>query len=800
MITIVSPRISTLFRALSCAIWLLLAGAVLAAATFEEGHRAYQDRDYAKALEILLPLAEQGDADAQETLSIMYDFGYGVRKDPVKALRWYERAALQGKPLLQHDLGVRYFRGDGIPQSYEKASMWWERAAKSGVVESQYNLGLMYAQGLGVSKDQRMAVGWYNEAAKQNHANAQYSLGIMYAFGQGVELDYNKALDFFSKAADQGVTQAQYNLAVLYENGRGTQIDIEQARKWYEAAAGQGLRQAREKLATLGSGASPSAGSLEKYGFEQDSAADAASAARVDELTRELEQERAKVASLSEEVNSNIKEINRLKALASEREKKNIEVDGKINSLYRQLGASRKYVSDLKSQLDSREYDELKLKAMLTTIETERDSVFSSLASKQAEADRLRSEIEALKNEASTSSSLTQQKKSLQTQFLATIAAKDRLKQELDGAKTSINDLNKLLAARKDGEGALGELLDTVSSERDEIQRALLAKEDESSALRDEIARLKSQVNRTESSQSTQHTLEVELKTIVAERDRLARELSVARTNTNRLNKTLNNVKQQGNLSQEEWDEVSRNYQQAVDVVTQQNKQLASLQQDRSQLVGELGSIRAQLAKSEARSQRLTGEAQNKSALLEKLSREQQSSSSKQRQLETNIDALSSELESARITIAKLRQQLDKPSAPPDIADLPGEETMQAYKQVSVSGRNLEDIQNRIFTQVYVEDWIREQDPSFYALQLIALPDEKFVKKFFDIYPLYDAQKAYFMSKKDGRNVYNIIYGVYKNQIAAQQGIENLPEDLKKKDPVIRKFETIQQYVSQRDS
>ncbi len=796
---IIYPGITTLFRALSCAIWFLAASAVTAAPTFEDGHQAYQDRDYSKALEILLPLAKQGDADAQETLSIMYDFGYGVRKDPVKALRWYERAALQGKPLLQHDLGVRYFRGDGIPQSYEKASMWWERAAKSGVVESQYNLGLMYAQGLGVSKDNRMAVGWYNEAAKQNHANAQYSLGIMYAFDQGVELDYGKALDFFSKAADQGVMQAQYNLAVLYENGRGTQIDIEQARKWYEAAAGQGLKQAREKLATLGSGVSPSAGSLEKYGFEQDSAADAASAARVDELTRE--QERAKVASLSEAVNSNIREINRLNSLASEREKKNIEVDGKINALYRQLGASRKYVSDLKSQLDSRGYDELKLKSILTTIETERDSVFSSLADKQAEADRLRGEIEALKSKASTSSSsLKQQKKSLQTQFLATIAAKDRLKQELDGAKTSISDLNKLLAARKDGEGALGELLDTVSSERDEIQRSLLAKEDETSALRDEIARLKSQVNRTESSQSTQHTLEVELNTIMAERDRLARELSVARTNTNRLNKTLNNVKQQDNLSQQEWDEVGRNYQQAVDVVAQQNKQLASLQQDRNQLVGELGSIRAQLAKSEARSQRLTGEAKNKSALLEKLSREQQSSSGKPRQLETNIDALHSELESARITIAKLRQQLDKPSAPLDIADLPGEETMQAYKHVSVSGRNLEDIQNRIFTQVYVEDWIREQDPSFYALQLIALPNEKFVKKFFDIYPLYDAQKAYFMSKKDGRNVYNIIYGVYKNQIAAQQGIENLPEDLKKKDPVIRKFETIQQYVRQRDS
>jgi len=40
---------------------------------FEEGHAAYEEQEYAKAFEILRPLAEGGNADTQNILGTMYN-------------------------------------------------------------------------------------------------------------------------------------------------------------------------------------------------------------------------------------------------------------------------------------------------------------------------------------------------------------------------------------------------------------------------------------------------------------------------------------------------------------------------------------------------------------------------------------------------------------------------------------------------------------------------------------------------------------------------------------------------------
>lgn len=237
--------------AILLSLWLGAAGAVLAAGTFEDGRAAYLAKDYGKAFEILKPLAESGDAKAQVTLGIMYDYGYGVEPDVAKAIDWYKKAAAQGVPAVQHDLGVKYYRGQGVTQDYAEAAKWWGMAADSGLADSQYNLGYMYSRGLGVAADEKKALRWYEAAAAQNHMFAQYSLAVMYAFGKGVAADYARAAELFRKAADQGMAQAQHNLGVLYENGQGVPKDPEEAKKWYQRAADQGLDMAAKKLAAL---------------------------------------------------------------------------------------------------------------------------------------------------------------------------------------------------------------------------------------------------------------------------------------------------------------------------------------------------------------------------------------------------------------------------------------------------------------------------------------------------------------------------------------------------------------------
>jgi TPR repeat protein len=74
--------------------------------------------------------AEQGDAEAQFSLGVMYFIGDGVEQSYEEAAKWYEKAADQGVRKAQSSLGTMYYAGDGVEQSYEEASKWYEKAAE----------------------------------------------------------------------------------------------------------------------------------------------------------------------------------------------------------------------------------------------------------------------------------------------------------------------------------------------------------------------------------------------------------------------------------------------------------------------------------------------------------------------------------------------------------------------------------------------------------------------------------------------------------------------------------------------
>ncbi len=229
----------------------LLCSTSVNAATYEEGKQAYLRKDYARALEILRPLAESGDSQAQITMALMYDYGHGVEKNPSQSIKWYRMAAEQGIPIVQHDLGVKYFQGQGVEQDYREAAKWWELSANAGVADSQFNLGLMHYRGIGIPKDYEKAAKLFEDAAEQGHGNAQYSLAVMYAFGQSKVKNYETAIKWFKKSAEQNIAQAQFNLGVFNENGYGVEKDHEKAKEWYQLAAAQGLQEAIEKLKSL---------------------------------------------------------------------------------------------------------------------------------------------------------------------------------------------------------------------------------------------------------------------------------------------------------------------------------------------------------------------------------------------------------------------------------------------------------------------------------------------------------------------------------------------------------------------
>jgi TPR repeat protein len=145
-------------------------------ADFFECHMTLHFRgDFATALREWRPLAEQGDADDQFKLGVLYDNGCGVPQDYGQARQWYKKAAAQEHAEAQFYLGRLYFNGQGVPQDFDQARHWWEKAAALRFAKAQYSLGLVYSNGRGVPEDKVQAHKWYNLAgANGSEAGANF--------------------------------------------------------------------------------------------------------------------------------------------------------------------------------------------------------------------------------------------------------------------------------------------------------------------------------------------------------------------------------------------------------------------------------------------------------------------------------------------------------------------------------------------------------------------------------------------------------------------------------------------------
>ena len=252
--------------------------------------------------------AEQGHAEAQYKLSLMYIRGEGVLRDDQESMRWLRRAAEGGHAEAQYDLGNKYQTRGQFETLHEEldreAVKWFRLAAEQGHAGAQESLGYMYAEGSDVLKNEKEAVSWYLKAADQGSSYAQSKLAHMYAFGKGVPQDHVKAYAWHMvsargnqrsrpwwqkrrkpsitagqmaeaqklaselgerieasksesleimlrrQAAAQGLASAQYKLGVMYGLRRGPQNHREGVR-WLRRAAEQEHAEAQEFLGNM---------------------------------------------------------------------------------------------------------------------------------------------------------------------------------------------------------------------------------------------------------------------------------------------------------------------------------------------------------------------------------------------------------------------------------------------------------------------------------------------------------------------------------------------------------------------
>ena len=119
----------------------------------EDATAAANKGDFKTAYKLLLPRAEQGLAEAQVNLGILYHGGDGVPQNYKEAVKWFRLAAEQGDASGQFMLGLAYNNGRGVPQDYKEAVKWYRLAAEQGDASGQAKLGFMYYHGTGVPQD-----------------------------------------------------------------------------------------------------------------------------------------------------------------------------------------------------------------------------------------------------------------------------------------------------------------------------------------------------------------------------------------------------------------------------------------------------------------------------------------------------------------------------------------------------------------------------------------------------------------------------------------------------------------------
>ena len=158
-------------------------------------------------------LAQQNDLYSLEKLADTYETGECVEQNLPRALTYRKKAANLGSAESAYLVGYSYERGIGIKKNGVKAEKYYWQAAKNGHPKAQYSLAL-HSSGLdedgndpfspslkfNISKEKALSL--LKKSADQNYGLAEHMLAGFYS----EQKKYDEAILFYEKAAKHGET------------------------------------------------------------------------------------------------------------------------------------------------------------------------------------------------------------------------------------------------------------------------------------------------------------------------------------------------------------------------------------------------------------------------------------------------------------------------------------------------------------------------------------------------------------------------------------------------------------------
>ncbi len=217
--------------------------------------------DLSKGYEILIQLAQKGDAEAQYIIGQINGLDrYGIYNYE-ESFYWTKLSAEQNFPEAQFYLAILYSEGKGVKKDLSLSHKYFLESSNQNYPQSYPELAYNFYYGEGVNKDINKAIKWWKktinfpvpilEFSKFNTFNAYQGLYYIYMWEENF-IDYKQAYHFANLLLEERGEGTDYDrIAYMLQFGYGINKNITKAEQFYQIAVDKGDLYAKKNLADL---------------------------------------------------------------------------------------------------------------------------------------------------------------------------------------------------------------------------------------------------------------------------------------------------------------------------------------------------------------------------------------------------------------------------------------------------------------------------------------------------------------------------------------------------------------------
>jgi len=178
-------------------------------------------RDFNEAKRLFQLAAEQGHQKSGQRLEQLADSQNG---DDSVVLEWYLPLAKEGDPEAQYHIGFMYETGWGVVFNEQKAVKWYKEAASFQHDMAQLRLGMMLLVGVGGDESEEQGVQYIRNAAENGNRIAEMLVQDLFDAVDAENFDFVKIVSGIRRVIDDGEEAVIAALTRSLENARSSKL------------------------------------------------------------------------------------------------------------------------------------------------------------------------------------------------------------------------------------------------------------------------------------------------------------------------------------------------------------------------------------------------------------------------------------------------------------------------------------------------------------------------------------------------------------------------------------------------